>query len=175
MSSKAASGRLTKQLARSVLIYLSNNPHCERQRVFANSPDIPSKTLYDRLRYLEKKGYITHREDTYAATSKAASFLSETFVWDLHIHTPHKWAHQWHFVIFDIPKDKRRRRDAFRLRLKELGLVMYQNSVWIYPHPCEEIISQICTFYHLSKHVSYITAEKISGKEKFLKQFKLQE
>lgn len=45
-----------------------------------------------------------------------------------------KWDRKWRIVIFDIAEVSRRIRDLLRLKLKELGFGMLQESVWITPH-----------------------------------------
>ncbi|HVV39065.1 MAG TPA: CRISPR-associated endonuclease Cas2 [Candidatus Paceibacterota bacterium] len=122
---------------------------------------------------MKYRGYIKGGKGTYRLTTKGRHILNEENVWSLTIPTPPSWDKKWRIVLFDIPKDKRKRRDAFRLRIKELGLVLYQNSVWVYPYPLEETVRAIATFYHLSGCVSFITAEHISGEKKLRSYFNL--
>lgn len=45
-----------------------------------------------------------------------------------------KWDKKWRVVIFDIAEVSRGTRDNLRLKLKELGFGMLQESVWISPY-----------------------------------------
>lgn len=45
-----------------------------------------------------------------------------------------RWDRKWRIVIFDIAEVSRQIRDLLRLKLKELGFGMLQESVWITPH-----------------------------------------
>lgn len=45
-----------------------------------------------------------------------------------------KWDKKWRIVIFDIAEVSRRTRDLLRLKLKELGFGMLQESVWLTPY-----------------------------------------
>ena len=45
-----------------------------------------------------------------------------------------KWDEKWRIVLFDIAELNRRKRDALRSKLKELGFGMFQQSVYISPH-----------------------------------------
>lgn len=45
-----------------------------------------------------------------------------------------KWDKKWRVVIFDILELNRRTRDRMRIKLKELGFGMFQQSVYISPH-----------------------------------------
>lgn len=122
---------------------------------------------------MERKGYVKKFGVSYALTSTGKKILSEDRIWKSSIPKPKKWDGKWRLVMFDIPVDARKRRDAFRLRLKHLGLVCYQNSVWIYPYPLDEIVGDVCDFYYLSGCVSFIVAESLTGETKLRKHFKL--
>lgn len=126
-----------------------------------------------RLYYLRRRGYIGRIGNTVYILPKAERALTESRVWALTIPQPKKWDGKWRLVMFDIPADKRKRRDAFRVRLRELGLALYQNSVWIYPYPLEQVIVDIASFYKLSGCVSLVLAEKISQEKFFRSLFKL--
>lgn len=160
MSSKRAAHEGTKQLFVAILTYL-------------NKGEFPPEEHALKLYYLQNRGYIQRENKKYKLTTKGRRCLSEAAIWQLTIPSPPKWDGKWRLVLFDIPVDKRKRRDAFRRRIKELGLVLYQHSVWAYPYPLEEIVSQVSSFYFLSKHTSFITAEKLTGEEKLLKHFSL--
>lgn len=134
---------------------------------------MPEPMYRDKLAYLKRYGYITQTGHHTSLTPKGGYALSEAKIWNLTIPTPQKWNHKWYLVAFDIPNDKRKRRDSFRLRLKELGLKRYQNSVWIYPHPLKDTVKTIANFYALSKCVSFIVAEEISEEDALHKYFKL--
>ncbi len=45
-----------------------------------------------------------------------------------------EWDELWRLVIFDIEEIKKKKRDIFRNKLKELGFAQLQKSVWITPH-----------------------------------------
>ena len=126
-----------------------------------------------QIRYLLRYGYLSGTSDRYQVTPKGRNTISEAKIWELIIPTPKVWDGQWHLVLFDIPNDKRKRRDIFRARLKELGLILHQNSVWIYPYPLEQTVREITNFYRLSPCVSFVVAEQVTGEKQLLKHFKL--
>lgn len=45
-----------------------------------------------------------------------------------------KWDGKWRIVLFDISELNRKKRDMLRIKLKELGFGMFQESVYISPH-----------------------------------------
>ena len=160
MSTKSSAAQVGRELRIYVL------------RLISNGTAVPDEHK-SRLYYLQRYGYVTHRKDGLALSPKGAHLLHEESVWSLTIEKPSVWDKKWRMVLFDIPKDKLKRRDAFRLRLKELGLVLYQQSVWVYPYPLEETIRKIAAFYRLARCISFVTADEISGAEKLKEHFRL--
>lgn len=82
---------------------------------------------------------------------------------------PRKWDGKWRLVIFDIPEALQPSRDILRDSLINAGFVKVQNSVWAYPHDCEEFIFLLKTNFELGKKVLYLVVEKIEN-DKWLKQ-----
>lgn len=159
MSSKRAGSNLGKAILYETLNLI----------VTGKFSEVPNEKLW----YLKRRGYLGKDGGSYYLLPKAYRSLSECRIWSLTLPTPAKWDGKWRMVMFDIPHDKQKRRDVFRLRIKELGLVLYQQSVWIYPHPIQETVGQIADFYKLSRCVSFIIAESVTGENKFKRHFNL--
>src|SRR3989344_2971454 len=51
-----------------------------------------------------------------------------------------KWDGKWRLVFWDIPEQKRAVRDLLRGKLKRLGFVRWQKSVWASKKNCTEIL-----------------------------------
>ncbi len=71
---------------------------------------------------------------------------------------PRRWDKKWRLVLFDVPEQKRRIRDALRRKLKELGFLEFQKSVFIVPYPCEDEINFIINFFDIAEFVFYLEA-----------------
>jgi CRISPR-associated endonuclease Cas2 len=84
-----------------------------------------------------------------------------------------RWDGKWRFVIFDIPEKKRIARDVLRQKLKEIGFVQIQKSVWACPYECEEEIAFISSVYEVERYVNYIIAAKIDHEEYLKSKFDL--
>ncbi|MEK7143319.1 MAG: CRISPR-associated endonuclease Cas2 [Patescibacteria group bacterium] len=84
-----------------------------------------------------------------------------------------RWDRKWRIVIFDIKEYKRGTRAKIRAELKNFGFVILQQSVWVYPHECEEIIGLLKADYFIGKEVLYIIAEKIENDAWLRKEFRL--
>lgn len=93
---------------------------------------------------------------------------------NLSIRKPQKWDRKWRLVIFDIAELKKVHREAFRGKIKELGFLPIQRSVWIQPFPCGDEIALLRDFFGLDKKdVQIILAEKIENEENLKKAFNL--
>ncbi len=65
------------------------------------------------------------------------------------IKKPKKWDKKWRMIIFDIKEKRRLIRDELRNELVNLGFLRLQDSVWVYPYECEEIIIMLKSYFSL--------------------------
>lgn len=86
---------------------------------------------------------------------------------------PKKWDKKWRIIIFDIPQKRRLQRDRLRFTLKQIGFVKLQQSVWVYPYDCEELITLLKLNFKIGKDLLYIIAEKIENDKLLKRYFKL--
>jgi len=77
---------------------------------------------------------------------------------ELTIRKPNRWDGKWRLIIYDVDNTKRYLRDIFRGTLKSLGFFQLQESVWIYPYPCEDQITFLREYYGVGDEVVYIVA-----------------
>lgn len=89
------------------------------------------------------------------------------------IKKPKRWDNKWRIVIFDIWERRRAVRDRLRTLLKRNGFVKIQNSVWVYPYDCEELLVFLRTNLRLGKGIIYIVAEEIENDCALRKHFNL--
>ena len=101
-------------------------------------------------------------------TKKGAQMLLKYQVQEISIKKPKKWDKKWRLIIFDIKEYKRNIRDNLRKELINLGFLRLQNSVWIYPYDCEDVIILLKAHFCIGKEVLYVVAEKIEN-DKWLK------
>ncbi len=80
------------------------------------------------------------------------------------------WDKKWRIVVFDISEEKKRSRDEFRERLKQIGFFPLQESVFVHAFPCFDEVEFLRQVYGVDIEVTYITAEKIEQDEN-LKEF----
>ncbi|MFA6386727.1 MAG: hypothetical protein WCW04_03090 [Candidatus Paceibacterota bacterium] len=121
------------------------------------------------LRYKNKNGEIK-----LSLTEKGKELANEYILNDIFISKkPNKWDGKWRMVMFDIPEQKTKLRNLIRFHLKRIGFIQIQGSVWIYPYPCEGIITIIKSNFNLEDEVIYIEALSFENDNKIKKVFKL--
>ena len=92
---------------------------------------------------------------------------------DMKIKKPKKWDGSWCIVAFDIPESKKVARNALDQKMKELGLLPFQKSLWIYPYECKDEIDFIANFFEVGKYVHYIVTKNITNDELLRQRFNL--
>ena len=76
---------------------------------------------------------------------------------------PPRWDGKWRLVVFDIREYKRAVRDKVRNELSAFGFRRLQQSVWVYPYDCEEMVVLLKADHRIGREVLYITAGKIEN------------
>jgi len=83
------------------------------------------------------------------------------------------WDKKWRVVCFDIPETEKYTRTLFQTKLSELGFYRLQNSVFVTPHNCKELIMLADRAFDLKTCVRVILAEAIDNEQHLLNFFKL--
>lgn len=91
----------------------------------------------------------------------------------MNIKKPKIWDRNFRMIIFDIPENRRTARDSLRDKMKELGCVKFNDSVWVYPYPCQKEINFIANYWNIGKYVHFVLAKDITNRELLEKFFNL--
>lgn len=91
---------------------------------------------------------------------------------NLELKTSKRWNKKWRIVLFDIPETQKKIRDSFRQKLKDLGFLEFQKSVFIYPFSCQDEINFVINYLGIEERAYYLEAP-ISPDHNFRKHFKL--
>ena len=91
----------------------------------------------------------------------------------LHAKKRQKWDGLYRVVIFDITEDRRQLRDKLRSSLRSFGFLQMQQSVWIYPYACRDIIELLKKYLNFKGEVIYMTVNDIDIGESLKKDFNL--
>ena len=87
---------------------------------------------------------------------------------------PKRWDKKWRLLMFDIPQTRKISREALRGKLKELGFLPLQKSVWVFPFECRAEMELLQDFFGLSQNeMRLIIAENIGDDSKLQQDFKL--
>ncbi|MEK7081116.1 MAG: CRISPR-associated endonuclease Cas2 [Patescibacteria group bacterium] len=106
-------------------------------------------------------------------TKKGESKLDFLDKHNFKLKIPKKWDGRWRIVIFDIKESRSKTRFLLRKTLSQIGFVRLQNSVWLYPYDCEDLISLLKTDFKLGKDVLYMIVEKLENDWHLRKTFNL--
>lgn len=90
----------------------------------------------------------------------------------MELHKDRKWDKQWRMVAFDIPETIKFSRDTLRRKLKKVGFIEFQKSLFAYPYECQNEVNFIINFLGVTDYVYLITA-KIDPDTKLRKHFSL--
>lgn len=129
------------------------------------------------IKRLLKRGLIEIKEDEnykfLEITDKGKHLLLKYELEGLVQNKPKKWDKKYRVVIFDISEQRKKTRDRLRNMLRSFGFVLLQDSVWVYPYECQEIIDLLKQYLQLKEDVLYMTVESIENDKWLKEEFKL--
>ena len=132
------------------------------------------KRKWDKLRndlyYLKRRGFIKVDKSSDGSyrirpTDKGKDRVKKVFLEDVSIKIPKKWDGYWRLVVFDIPAVKKQARYALLAKLKELGFIMVQRSIWAHPFECKKEIAVLSRAFGVERYIHQITCHEISAGE----------
>ncbi|MEK7155544.1 MAG: hypothetical protein AAB734_01560 [Patescibacteria group bacterium] len=125
----------------------------------------PRQRLHETASRLRQKGLIEFRMEKESKrmylTQKGRDEIQRLEARERSIPQPKKWDERWRIVIFDIPENRKSLRNRIRLLVRGLGFYCLQDSVWVFPYDCEEIITLLKTELHTGRDLLYIIADAI--------------
>ncbi len=122
---------------------------------------------------LTKRGLLKYINGHYELTKDGEKILRQWELSDYIIHRPKKWDKKWRVVIFDIPEKKRKTRDKITILFRQAGFQRLQDSVWVFPYDCEDIIGLLKTDFHVGKYLLYMIVEELENDKQLRKDFNL--
>ncbi len=136
------------------------------RRKFMRGIDNLKKTKYVKAYYKDGKEVI---EITEKGKKRSLQYDFE----DIKINIPKRWDGIWRIVTYDIQEKKKKSRDRFLIRLKELGFYPYQKSMFIFPFPCKDEIDFMKEHLFLRNEIIYVEASYIDNEERMKEKFKI--
>lgn len=136
---------------------------------------IDKKRFNDDLRRLEREGivkfYHQNNQDLIELSHKGKEKVKLILAKDYQFQYPEIWDQKWRIVIFDIPNKKKGNRDIFRNKLKEIGFLCLQESVFVFPFDCKEMVDYFKNLFNIEEFVLYIIADTVETQIDLLNHF----
>ncbi|MDO8590813.1 MAG: hypothetical protein Q7R65_02430 [bacterium] len=137
-----------------------------RQKEFVNS---------SRKRLV--KAGLLRQDKNYRLTlsPKGEAKLRQLELKEYKIIKPKRWDKKWRVLVFDIRENHRNIRDQLRHTLITVGFLKIQQSVWIYPYDCEDLITLVKADFGIGKEVLYMIVDSVEYDLPIKKHFGLEQ
>ena len=122
---------------------------------------------------LVKRGLLYFDGKRYEMTSKGESLLRKWRFADFKLQRSRKWDKKWRVIIFDIPEKKKNIREQVRTLFAQAGLRRLQDSVWIYPYDCEDVLTLLKTDLGVGKNILYLIVDELESDKYLREEFNL--
>lgn len=119
----------------------------------------------DRIKDLEKRGYIKITSDSIEITKKGK-------IHHLEKSKNNKRDGKWRILSWDIPELMKLQRDQFRRSIKRIGYRQVQKSLWACPFVKADEVDLIIDEYGVRKYVAYFIMERSDIEDHLQKLFK---
>lgn len=114
----------------------------------------------------KENGYLT-------LTGRGKEKLRLLEAYDYRIKKPKRWDRKWRVIIFDISEKQKTLRDKIRQTLMAIGFIRLQNSVWVYPYDCEDLIALLKVDFNTGKNLLYMVVDAIENDHDLRRNFDL--
>ncbi len=138
-------------------------PRRREQEYIKNSKNKLAKA---GLLYRNNKGMIR-------LTKEGENKLRHFELNDFRLKIPRKWDKKWRLLIFDIPEYRKSLREKLRKTLLSIGFKRLQDSVWIYPYDCEDLITLLKADFRVGKDLMYLIVDKVEYDRSLINYFGL--
>ena len=126
---------------------------------------IPNRRQRDSIQVardrLVEQGFLTYEGNKLRLTQKGKEKLRATVLRDYRIPPPRLWDERWRVLIFDIPEKRKGLREKIRATLVAVGFTRLQDSVWIYPYPCEDLITLLKADFKIGRDLRYMIVDTL--------------
>ena len=132
-----------------------------------------SEIVKSSTKKLTKKGLLGFKDGKYHLTKLGEQNLRIWELSDYKLPINKKWDRKWRVIIFDIPEYKRNVRNQIRFILNSAGFYRLQDSVWVSPADCEEVISLLKADFNIGRDLLYMIVDEIENDKHLLVHFQL--
>ena len=110
---------------------------------------------------LIKRGLLKYEHGKLRLTTKGKAQLSRLRLLNYKLKKPKYWDKKWRVLIFDIPERRKVTRNRVRAVLSRLGFERLQDSVWVYPYDCEDVLTLFKADFRVGKDMLYMVVDSI--------------
>ena len=122
---------------------------------------------------LVSRGLLEYKDGFLRLTKNGEAELRGLENTDFKLKKPKKWDKKWRALIFDIKESKKSLREKVRRTLISIGFVRLQDSVWIYPYDCEDLMTLLKADFKIGKDLLYMIVDELEYDVQLLEKFGL--
>ena|SRR3989338_11264679 len=123
---------------------------------------------FQRIKYIN----YSRKSKIYTITKKGRNELHKYYIKSIEFNYSRKtWDNMWRIIVFDIPENKRNKRDVLRSTIKRWDFYKLQRSVFVTPYKCEKEINLLSRILEIQDNIFVITTNKIDGIENKLRNY----
>ena len=127
-------------------------------------PSRRQREIINRARdRLISQGLLRREDGFLRLTPQGKTVIRSLEIREFQITQPKRWDGKWRVLIFDIPEYRKSLRDKIRRTLEAVGFVRLQDSVWVYPHDCEDLMALLKADFKIGKDMLYMVVEELEG------------
>ncbi len=112
---------------------------------------------------LAKRGLVVYDGHKYCLTREGESILRRWQFLDFKLQRLKRWDNKWRVIIFDIPEKQKKTRNYLTSLLRRAGFERLQDSVWVYPYDCEDVITLLKTDFGIGKYLLYLIVDELEN------------
>ena len=131
------------------------------------------ETVVNTKTRLVRQGLLAREDGLLRLTPKGERVLRRLELKDYALKKLRCWDGKWRMLIFDIPERRKRAREQVRKTLATIGFVRLQDSVWLYPYDCEDLVTLLKADFHIGKDLLYLIVDSLEGDTRFKRHFNL--
>lgn len=122
---------------------------------------------------LLKQGLLTREKGLLRLTAAGERELRMLQLEEFGSKKARRWDRKWRVLIFDIPEYRKKLREKVRRTLERIGFQRLQDSVWVFPYDCEDLIILLKADFHIGKDLLYMIVDSIENDKYLREQFGL--
>lgn len=114
-------------------------------------------------RKLVKRGLLSYNGKKYCLTPDGEKLLHRWQFADFRLRKPKRWDKKWRVIIFDIPEQKKHIRNQITMLFRQAEFLRLQDSVWVYPYDCEDVVTLLKTDFGIGRHLLYLIVDELEN------------